>query len=250
MKLRMLPYNPTTRNQAGFGILPVLLIVLVIAALVGVGLLVYQRHKPNGTKNSAATGSTQSTGQQQSTTSKQPQQTAYLDIKEWGVKLPLSGTIKDAYYSVGGNVGTDGLPNTIWLGLTSLNSSGCNASNDDSPSFKPLGAIVRVLPTDHDPGTGKQYIQQDPNGATINGYYYGYASNINNVSCASAATLQAIDAAFATAGKGIIAIQYLTIKEWGVKMPLSSGISDACYVVDNSTRPDASGGTHSIFLRV
>ncbi len=224
MKLRMHLHQLTKRDQSGFSVIEALLIVLVVAALVVIGFMVYQRHKPSVAKNSTATGTTQTTGQQKSGTTTQPA-TQYLDIKEWGVKLPFSSAINDAYYAVGSNVGADGKPNTIWLGLTLLNSNGCNASPNNPSSFKPLGAIVRVLPTDKDPGTGKLYTQQDPNGATINGYYYGYASNISKVSsCASATTLQSIDSAFAAAAKGIIAAtdpNYLVIKEWGIKIKLA-----------------------------
>jgi type II secretory pathway pseudopilin PulG len=227
MRLRMQSQQPTPR-QSGFSAIEVLLVVLVVAAMAGISLVVYQRHKPITAKNSAATTSTQMTTRPAQTT------TQYLTIKEWGVKLPLSDSIKDAYYTVGGNVGTDGLPNTIWLGLTSLNSSGCNASPDNPSSFKPLGAIVRVLPIDKDPGTGKLYTQQDPNGTTINSYYYGYASNISKVSCASATTLQSIDSALATAAKGIVtasATKYLDIKEWGVHMTLDSTTASMYYYI-------------------
>ena len=238
----MHPQQPTTPEQSGFSVIEVLLAVLVVAALAVTGLVVYQHHKPNSAKNSAATGTSQTTTQPSNTTTTQPAPTTtqYLTIKEWGVKLPLSSAINDAYYSVGGNVGTDGLPNTMWLGLTSLNSSGCNASNEDSPSFKPIGAIVRVLPTNHDPGTGKLYTQQDPNGTTINGYYYGYTSNISkDSSCSSATTLQSIDSAFGTAAKGIVTATtpYLTITEWGVRLALTSSTSSLYYYI-NPQQPD------------
>jgi len=183
-----------------------LLPVLVVAVLAVGGLVVYQHHKPSSATNSAATSPTQTTSQSQNTATTQAAPTvAYLTIKEWGVKLPLSNSIKDAYYSIGGNVGKDGLPNTAWLGLASLNSHGCNATNDDSPSFKPIGSIVRVLPTDTDPVSGKLYTQLDPNGTTINGYYYGYSSwSRKNSSCASATTLQSTDASFNAAAKSAV----------------------------------------------
>src|SRR5260370_11166489 len=147
-------------HQSWFSAVRISLSVLVIAALAVTGLVLYQHYKPSNASNSAATSTTQTTSQPQSTATTQAAPTvAYLTIKEWGVKLPLPNSIKDAYYSIGGNVGKDGLPNTAWLGLTSLNSHGCNATNDDSPSFKPIGSIVRVLPTDTDPVSGKLYTQ-------------------------------------------------------------------------------------------
>ena len=105
-------------HQSGFGTTVILLIVLVIAALAVTGVVVYRYHKLNIGKNSAATSSSQSTGQQQGTTTTQSAQvtTPYLDVKEWGIKIPLSDSIKGAYYTTAGsNKGSDGLPNTAWL---------------------------------------------------------------------------------------------------------------------------------------
>src|SRR5947209_2912813 len=102
-------------RQSGFSTMVILLVVLVVAVLAATGLVVYQHHKPSSAKNSAATSLSQPTGQQQSTTSTQPQPTTYLYIKEWGVKLPLSDSIKDAYYVVSnGSADANGQPNTMW----------------------------------------------------------------------------------------------------------------------------------------
>lgn len=197
-------------HQSGFGTTVILLVVLVVAAVAVTGLVVYQRHKNTNAKNSAATNSSQSTGQQQSTTSTQPAQTTiqYLTIKEWGVKIPLSDTIKDAYYVVpiGISNNADGKPSAVDFGLTSLNSS-CGTVTSDSTNFSHvLGSIVRALPTETDPVSGKLYTQLDPNGTTIGGYYYGYAgAELKNKTCASATTIQSVDSAFATAAKGAVA---------------------------------------------
>src|SRR5258708_23143776 len=132
-------------KRSGFSIVEGLIVVLVIGLLGLSSWMVYQRIKTSAT----TTGASPNVNQQTTT---QPAPTvAYLTIKEWGIKLPLSASIKDAYYAVGGNKGTDGLPNTMWLGLTSLNSSGGNATDDNSTSFSPIGSIIRVLPTDLDP---------------------------------------------------------------------------------------------------
>jgi preprotein translocase subunit SecG len=219
-------------NQSGFSTTVILLAILIVAALAMTGFVVYQRHKNMSATLSSATHSTQTTTQPKGTTGTQVQQITYLTITEWGVKLHLFDTIKDAYYSVGGNVGADGLPNIMWLGLASLDNNRCTAKPGNPSNFKPVGAIVRVLPTDKDPGTGKLYFQQYPNGTTINGYYYGYESWISgDSSCASATTLQSIDSAFATAARSVVPAQYLTIKEWGVRLTLDSTTASMYYFI-------------------
>ena len=224
-----------TPKQLGFSVIEALLIVLVVAALAGTGYVVFHLHKSSA-KNSAATGSTQTTGQQQSTTSTQPQPTAYLDVKEWGVKIPLSSAISDAYYVIpsGMSNDADGLPSGLYLGVKSLNGScgDASAGNTNISIDKALGAITRVLPTDHDPVSGKLYTQLATSGVTIGNYFYGYNGRTTGKTCASQATLQAIDSAFATAVKGIVpASQTLEIKEWGVHMTLDSTTASLYYLI-------------------
>jgi hypothetical protein len=186
-------------NQSGFGTLAIVLVLAVVAVLAVSGIVVYQHHKSISAKNGAAASQTQTTTQPAQTT------TQYLTIKEWGVKMPLSSAISDAYYKTeGSNNGTDGLPNTAWLGLTSLNSTDCNISTT-GPSAKatPLGDVVRVLPTDLEPIKGKPYSQLYP-GVTIGKYFYGYVASATNTTCSSATTLQGIDSAFTAAVKDTV----------------------------------------------
>jgi Tfp pilus assembly protein PilX len=202
----MQSHRPT--KQLGFSVVEVLVVILVIAALAVTGLLLYQRHKPISTKNNA-TNPTQSTTQPQSTTTTQTHQTAtqYLTIKEWGVKMPLSNSIKDAYYVVStGSQDANRQLNTMWLGLASLNSGNCNASqaNITTSEITAIGALGRALPTDHDPVKGTLYTQLYP-GVTIGQYYYFYIGGIKDKTCAPQTTLQSVDSAFATSTKGIVA---------------------------------------------
>lgn len=185
----------------GFSAIGVVLIVVAICAIGTVGWLVYQNNK---TKPTNAVGSNGSSNSQQSTPPSNPSPTvAYLDIKGWGVKVPLGETIKDAYYTFSGsNKGDDGLPSTAWLGLTSLNDSGCGITTTGPTSeATPIGSIGRVLPTDRDPVKGSLYTELYPNGITIKGYYYFYAP-WQNKKCAPKDKLQSVDSAFATATKG------------------------------------------------
>jgi hypothetical protein len=214
-------HRPTTRDQSGFSPIEVLLIVLVIAALALTGYVFFQRHKPTSVKNNAATSKTQSTTQPT---------TPYLTIKEWGIKLPLSDSIKDAYYVVGTSFSNDpdGLPSGVFLGLTSLSGKSCNPSNNNNGGRGAVGAILRFLPSETDAVTGQQLTQKYPNGTTIGSYYYGYQSGINNNPCAPASILHSTDTAFAVAAKGIVSTtttRYLTIKEWSVRAPYSGSLN-------------------------
>ncbi len=121
-------------HQSGLGTVKIVLMVFVIAVLSVTGLVLYQHRKPNSDKNSAATSTTQTTTQPQSTTTTQPAPTvSYLQIKEWGVKLPLSSAINDAYYaaSLGSSKGTDGQPTAT---LQSTNSSFATAAKGIVPA--------------------------------------------------------------------------------------------------------------------
>jgi hypothetical protein len=195
-------------HQSGFSTTVVLLLILAVTALATTGFVVYQHHRSNSAKTSAATSQTQTTAQPSSAATTQPAATTtkYLTIKEWGVRLPLSDTIKTAYYNTakGSSNGKGGVPSSVWLGLASLSSSSCNPGNNDAGGRGAIGAMLRVLPTDTDPVSGKLLTQEYPNGATVGGYYYTYQSWLKNSPCASQSTLQPIDASFATAAKNTV----------------------------------------------
>jgi len=195
-------------NRLRLSAISVSLIVLVVAAVAVTGLVLFQRHKPSTAKNSAATSQAQTITQQQGTAITQNQQTTadYLTIKEWGVKIPLSDSIKSAYYVVGTSFSNDpdGKPSGVFLGLNSLSDNSCNPSNNNSGGTGAIGALLRVLPTDTDAVTGQPLTQKYPNGTTVGSYYYAYQSWINRTSCNQKSTAQAADSAIATAAKNIV----------------------------------------------
>ena len=199
----------TQIKQAGFNIVELLVIVVAVGIIGAGGWFVYQHNRTRVT-NAEAGGtpsSSQQNTQQQSTT---PAPTvSYLSITEWGIKLPLSSEISDAYYVVPTNISKnpDGKPSGLYLDVASLKSScGDISAGDTSRSVeKATGSITRVLPTDTDP-SGRPYPQAYPNGVTIGGYYYFYTSRTSGMTCAPAATLQSIDSAFANAAKGAILV--------------------------------------------
>jgi pilin/secretion family protein with methylation motif len=192
-------------KQAGFGIVEAVIAVLVMGVLAGAGWFVYQHNRTKVTN--AAVGS-QPTSQQTTTTTPPAPTVTYLAIKEWGIKLPLPNSIQDAYYVVDPGVSTDadGKPSAIEFGIAAQDIH-CGAVTATNAGYThALGAIVRALPTDTDPVSGKLYTQLDPIGVTIGGYYYGYANaSLTSKTCLPAATIQAIDAALANAVKAATA---------------------------------------------
>jgi hypothetical protein len=199
----------TKRNQKGFGLVGVLAVVLAVGIIGAGGWLVYKNHNKKSVASDTSVSS-QTSSKQTLSNSSQTQQTAtqYLDIKEWGVKIPLSSQIADAYYVVPSGISNDadGKPSGVYLSTKSLNEScgDASAGNTNISIKDAVGGIVRVLPTDTDPVTGKLYMQLDPSGVTLGDYYYGYGSDISNKTCASTTLLQSIDSAFATAVKNAV----------------------------------------------
>jgi hypothetical protein len=190
----------------GFGIVGIILSIVVIAVIGTSGYFVIKHRDTKTTTPTVSTSVQKPPKKKPNTTSPTPQQ-QYLDITQWGVKLPLSTAINGAYYAVptGGSNDADGLPSALSLGVTSLNSS-CGVVSSSSQGFdNSLGALVRVPPTASDPTSGELYTQLDPGGVTIGSYYYGYAdANIIGKTCASSTTLNNISSAFKVAAGGIV----------------------------------------------
>lgn len=189
--------------RAGNSIILALVLVFAVAAIGVSEGFVYQHNRTQAIY--AASNSSQSTDQPTTVT---PAPTVnYLTINEWGVKLPLSSAIKDAYYapSIGSNKGTDGRHNTLLIGLKSLDSSGCAATNRTA-----LGLVFRALPTETDSVTGRLLTQEYPNGITIGNYFYAY-QKLNSSTCkASLPTLRSVDSAFTAAERETVTATTVT----------------------------------------
>jgi len=85
----------------------------------------------------------------------------YLVIKEWGVKLPLSANITDAYYYI-----RPGFPSGAYFSPSSLKTTDCRA-NDIS-----LAGISRVKASDIDETTGKTVVSEHPDAVKVGNHYY------------------------------------------------------------------------------
>jgi hypothetical protein len=185
-------------NQSGFGAAKLILIVVVVALLVGLGYMFYKNQKK--VTPVAITTKTNTTPVTSPTKTEQK----YLVVTEWGIKVPVTDPISDAYYMVSkSSQDASGQPNTVWLGLRSLD-SGCPAAAA-STGGTALAGILRVTPTETEPVSGASYKHLYPDGTTVGSYYYAYQSQTKNKSCASANSLQTINTAFTAASKNIVA---------------------------------------------
>jgi hypothetical protein len=197
-------------NQDGFGAIEALLVCLVIIVLGATSFLVFKHSHKTSTKT-ASTPASQTPAKQPTTGTIQAEQPApkYLTIKEWGVRLPLSDSIKDAYYLADTNSkGSDGITKQIYVGLKSVDNDGCAVISANGVNSKgqvqAVAIIFRAKPTDEDPVTGKPYSEKTPIGATIGGYFYGYESfaNVDSTDCkVPQTTADSVNSAFASALK-------------------------------------------------
>jgi hypothetical protein len=199
------------KNEKGFNVIEGMLIFVIVAILAGTGWYVWDSNKKTNTLlNSADKNSSsivkQPSQNQISTDAKKT--TQYLDIKEWKIKLPLSNQISDAYYVMSTSSQGSEQPDTIWLGVKSIDSvmecSAANANNGGSP----LAGLVKVSTTQADPVSGEGYQKKYPDGTTINNFYYGYSDWISKNPCTKdinyKAKLMSINAAFINAAQNII----------------------------------------------
>ena len=192
----------TNKKQAGFSLIEAAVLALVAVLIVGVGWFAYQHNKPKTGNATSDTG--QSTTTPPITGEPGPTKD-YLEIKEWGVKVPLSEPIKDAYYVVGDfSDAPDGKPGGMYVSLHSLTSKACNPENNNHGRLGAIGSMHRVLPTTTDAVTGELLMKEYPGGTTINDYYYFYQGWTDSNSCASTSVLKELSDDFAASAGGII----------------------------------------------
>jgi hypothetical protein len=136
------------KKQAGFGVVPIIVIIAAIAVLgfVGFRLLTTQSSKPATNNATAHTQTSPASNQPSNTqTSATPAQTdTYLHIKELGIKIKLSDGIKDAVYSMFQPQPDDGAK-VIGISAQSLiDSSAVNKQINCSASSGALGIITET----------------------------------------------------------------------------------------------------------
>jgi len=85
------------KNQKGFSAVEGLLILVIVAIIGGTGYFVMSTQKKTNTNLDNAAQSSQVVPKPKSSTAAAQK---YLEIKEWGVKVPLSSKDSGAYYKV------------------------------------------------------------------------------------------------------------------------------------------------------
>jgi hypothetical protein len=136
------------------GVATVLLVILVAAVLAVVGLAVYNARQSKS--QTAATGPSSSPAQSPETSATPAATTAYLHIKEMGIKLPLSADITDLTYYYNATSKTAELSSKS---LADKTGGACAAAS----GVGPLETLHRTteLPSGYDSRDTKQ----------VNGYY-------------------------------------------------------------------------------
>lgn len=177
------------RNQRGFSIVEGLLAAIVIILLVGVGYYVYSSQQDK--KDSDKTTTTiQAEKKATTTTTKPADSTKYLEIKEMGVKIPLTDKIADAYYE-------QSKEGYVYVSIHYFDSvkgfEGCRANPDNEE----LGiAAVSKAKIGEDSGNGTAFdeeIAKNVNATKIGDTYYwitggnGACYNVDDSSTKSAA---------------------------------------------------------------
>ena len=156
----MNPRQPTKRNQSGFSVIEVLLIVLVVAALAVIGFVVYQRHKPSSAKNSAAISQTQ-TNTQSTQTTPTNQNANTFTIPELNAKMTLPDGLapSDLKYSISSLEGEPA------AGFTTMSLEQADGTSNCSASLASIGVIWR---TTKNVASGSVFVKQ------IGQYYYAF----------------------------------------------------------------------------
>lgn len=83
-------------GQKGFTFVEGLLIVIALSVVVGLGYYVNSTNKDEKKPEKM----TQANDQKQIEATKTPEETQYLTIKEWGVKIPLTDVTKNSTYRI------------------------------------------------------------------------------------------------------------------------------------------------------
>lgn len=172
-------------NHGRFWKSSIVVFMLVTVGVAIIGIIGSMPKTSNGSSNilhSKLTSQTQTAGSESgsstSTSQSQSSPTQYLDIKEWNVRLALTGTTSSMYYYMNPSV-----PNVAYLSLKTVSdiAPAC-AANQVS-----LGAISRLTPAQHAAALKNPYLGVAGT-IQIGNYWYAYSSP--QASCATTASQQ------------------------------------------------------------
>lgn len=204
------------KNESGFSVVEGLLIVLVVAVIGFVGYFVWHtQHKTSIVKTSSkvavkATTSTPSKSTASTSTSSSTNNTKYLAITQWGVKLALNSPIDNATYSLVTNNAY--LPPSVFLSTATLDASQDCVSyyqqgapaNDPTPTFQYISQYTLSQTTSLYEGgptiTAEQAAVQSPSTYIKVGNYVYTFGHGNGEPCSEQASniLPAFETAFST----------------------------------------------------
>ncbi len=192
-----------------FTVTEISLVVTLVAVIAGIGIYVNQVKQSSNAIYAAAQTSSASPQAVNPAVLKAGNPVTYLDISEWGVRLPLTESLKDAYYVI-----RAGGPDTVFLGLHSVTTLTPRCAPDDMA----LGIIYRL--SDDKQAAAIAYVEAEGDAGYsslnhtihINGYYYGFESLTAN--CADSKNAAALrlfrqlrpDVGFAAAARIMTAI--------------------------------------------
>jgi hypothetical protein len=161
------------KKQPGFITLESLLMAVIFLLVLGIGYYVWHANRQTNKLYTAATNTSSETAnlKKEKLTPKPAAGQQYLIIKEWGVKLPLSNGILNAYYSVSSPQNPLDQMN---LSLDTLKQTQCKAE------ASPPSVIFRYTDKDMDPVSGNFMAQMYGTAHKIDKYYY-YVANANGV---------------------------------------------------------------------
>jgi prepilin-type N-terminal cleavage/methylation domain-containing protein len=146
------------QKQAGFTIVEVLLVLILLAIVGFTGYYVWHSQKKTDETLTTTNNTAQTATPKQSTVTDNQK---YLAITEWGVKIPLAADISDAYYIQQHDI------NAVYLSLTNYKGTDCAADNVS------LGLIQRFTAADKD-DDGNALVSDYPAAIKIGNNYYQY----------------------------------------------------------------------------
>lgn len=163
--------NKNNGNNSGFHLIIIPLIVVIIGIIGFAGWYVWDTNE----KNNSATNSQATTPTPTSSVSVTPtvSTTKYLEISEWGIKVPLSSAIQEAIYTPYTSLVNDELQ--IFLSTQNINSLYPECAGVSPSMVEGVARYFRFANTD---ANVNELLQAHPNSPKIGNYYYYYLGHI------------------------------------------------------------------------
>lgn len=149
------------KNQQGFSLIEIMLLLFVVVLISGLGYFVWNQNNSSN-QNPASQGSSNSGSNTQNS---QTAATKYLEIKEWGVKFPLSDTIADAVYAPSNDT-----TRRMDLSTASLANTDCGVTGSATPG------LYRFSDVTSSPDYDDRAVTLKEDAVKIGDYYFTYAN--------------------------------------------------------------------------